>query len=205
VAPEVSADVPVMIGTNRHEMSLFARSDSEIYDRTLTEEALRDRMESLVGNATSRVCDAYKRLYPTTDPAVRWILMTTDRTYRADSIALAQRKAALGRAATYMYLFEWTSLADPKLLSHHALEIAFAFDNTSKDPVWSGGGPSAAALADRMADAWIAFARTGKPATPKLPAWPAYTTAARKTMVFNDECRVVDDPDAEVRRLWATV
>ena len=30
------------------------------------------------------------------------------------------------------------------------------------------------ALADKISDAWIAFARTGDPNTPKLPRWPAF-------------------------------
>jgi para-nitrobenzyl esterase len=205
VATELSADVPVMIGTNRHEMALFTRGEKEIYDRTLTEDVLRARLASLVGNASDRVMDVYSRLYPNVEPAVRWILMTSDRTYRHDSITLAQRKAALGRAPVYMYLFEWCSLADPKLLAHHGLEIAFAFDNTTKVPGWSGGGAAAAALADRMSEAWLQFARSGNPATPKLPAWPAYSAATRATMRFDDECTVTNDPDREVRQLWATV
>ena len=62
-----------------------------------------------------------------------------------------------------------------------------------------------------MSDAWIAFARSGNPAHRGLPAWPAYD-GRRATMVLDrpgagrgGECRVVDDPNAAVRRLWATV
>ena len=124
---------------------------------------------------------------------------------RSCRLTAAQRKAALGRAPVYMYLFEWRSLADPKLLAHHGLEIAFAFDNTSRVPAWSGGGASAAALAAKMSEAWLEFARSGNPATPELPAWPAYTAATRATMRFDDECTVTNDPDREVRQLWATV
>ena len=39
------------------------------------------------------------------------------------------------------------------------------------------------------------MARTGDPNTPKLPQWPAYSASARDTMLFNNECRVVSDPD----------
>jgi para-nitrobenzyl esterase len=55
-----------------------------------------------------------------------------------------------------------------------------------------------------MSEAWIAFARTGNPNTPKLPQWPVYTAQARSTMVFNDECRVQNDPGGAERHLWAT-
>jgi para-nitrobenzyl esterase len=55
-----------------------------------------------------------------------------------------------------------------------------------------------------MSEAWIAFARGGYLNTPKLPQWPAYNTHARPTMIFNDECSVVDDPGGAERHLWAT-
>ena len=69
----------------------------------------------------------------------------------------------------------------------------------------SGGGPAAAALAAKMSEAWIGFARTGDPNTPNLPVWPAYEAATRATMVFDDEPAVVNDPGGEERHLWATI
>ena len=132
--------------------------------------------------------------------------MLTDRTYRFDSITLAQRKAAAGQAPCYMYYFAWESPVDEgRALAHHALEISFAFDNTSKAPEMSGGGKEAAALAAKMSEAWIRFARGGDPNSPWLPEWPAYSAPRRATMVLDNDCAVVEDPDAEVRRLWATV
>jgi len=51
------------------------------------------------------------------------------------------------------------------------------------------------ALARQMSDAWLAFARTGN------PNWPPYTPGRRATMLFDVESRVVDDPNAEVRKI----
>jgi para-nitrobenzyl esterase len=90
-------------------------------------------------------------------------------------------------------------------MAHHALEITFAFDNTSKARGPSGGGPKPAALADKMSEAWIAFARSGNPNTPKLPRWPVYNAKTRSTMIFNDVCKVEDDPGGAERHLWATI
>lgn len=203
VASPLSAEVPLLIGTNRHELALFTRGEAKIYEQTLSAAELAERVRMMVSDAAERVLDTYAQLYPHASPAERWVLIMTDRTYRFDSITLASRKAERG-PATYMYYFTWQSRTDPKMLSHHALEIAFAFDNVDKSP-WAGTSPEARALAARMSSAWIAFARSGDPATPALPEWPTYDSARRATMVFDDACRIENDPDAPVRRLWATV
>jgi para-nitrobenzyl esterase len=39
-----------------------------------------------------------------------------------------------------------------------------------------------------------AFARSGSPNNAKIPDWPSYSHAKRETMLFNNECRVVNDP-----------
>ena len=56
-----------------------------------------------------------------------------------------------------------------------------------------------------MSKTWAAFARTGDPANAAIPAWPAYTDGRRATMILDDTCRVVDDPDGEVRPLWVEI
>jgi para-nitrobenzyl esterase len=206
VAPAVSADVPILIGSNRHEMALFLRSDPKISARSLTEDELGARVQVMVADAAERVMTVYREAHPQASPADRYILMTTDRTYWFDSITLAQRKHAFGSAPVYMYQFAWEApVQGGRLLAHHALELTFVFDNTTKVAGPSGGGPAAAELAEKMSEAWIAFARRGNPGTSKLPRWPAYTANARDTMIFNNDCRVDPDPSANVRRLWATV
>jgi para-nitrobenzyl esterase len=55
------------------------------------------------------------------------------------------------------------------------------------------------ALADKLSDAWIAFARTGNPNTPKLPHWPAFSSTDRATMVIDNNSEVVNDPLKEQR------
>ena len=55
------------------------------------------------------------------------------------------------------------------------------------------------ALADKVSDTWIAFARTGDPNTSKLPHWPAFNATERPTMVINNQSKVVSDPIREQR------
>ena len=54
-----------------------------------------------------------------------------------------------------------------------------------------------------MHPAWVAFAKTGDPQTPNLPAWPRYDTARRPTMIFNLESKLVSDPQSDLRRLMS--
>ena len=58
------------------------------------------------------------------------------------------------------------------------------------------------ALADRVSDAWIAFARTGDPNTPKLPRWPAFNPERPPTMVIDNQSRVENDPLRDQRKLF---
>jgi len=53
-----------------------------------------------------------------------------------------------------------------------------------------------------VSEAWLAFARTGDPNHSGLPAWPTYDTDRRATMLFDVDCRIADDPDAEERLAW---
>jgi para-nitrobenzyl esterase len=79
------------------------------------------------------------------------------------------------------------------------MEIPFAFDNVQISANLTGGGAEAVALADKVSDAWIAFARTGDPNTPKLPHWPVFAPTDRATMVIDNASKVVNDPLRERR------
>lgn len=49
-----------------------------------------------------------------------------------------------------------------------------------------------------MHKAWANFARTGNPNTEDLPEWPAFTAENGATMVFDNECKVVNNHDKEL-------
>jgi para-nitrobenzyl esterase len=101
-----------------------------------------------------------------------------------------------------MYLMTWeTPVARGGLRSPHALEIPLVFDNVEKARNFVGRGEAPQRMADQMAPAWLAFARSGDPNTPALPHWPAYDAASRATMVFDLESRIETDPLSEVRRI----
>jgi len=65
--------------------------------------------------------------------------------------------------------------------------------------------PRAQTLADRVSKTWATFARNGDPGSDAIPTWPTYTAERRATMLLDDTCKVVNDPDGEVRPLWSKV
>jgi para-nitrobenzyl esterase len=100
----------------------------------------------------------------------------------------------------YLYYFRWeTPVNGGKLKTPHGMEVPMVFDNVKISARTTGGGPDAMALADKVSDAWIAFAKTGNPNTPKLPNWPAFNSTDWPTMVFNNESKVEKDPIREQR------
>jgi para-nitrobenzyl esterase len=99
-----------------------------------------------------------------------------------------------------MYRFQWYSpVSGGRLRAMHCMDIPFVFDNVDSCQSIVGDGADRHALADAMSSAWVAFARTGNPNTKPLPKWEPFTADTRATMMFNDECRAVNDPYREER------
>ena len=82
----------------------------------------------------------------------------------------------------------------------HTSDLQFCFDNTVRCEQGTGNTPQAQALGKKMATAWANFARTGNPSQPDIP-WEATDPISNKTMVWNNEPRMVDDPDGPLRTL----
>jgi len=195
-ASPISADVPLMLGSTRTEMTLL--SDPASF--SLDEAGLRGRVKSLAGVEGDALIDVYRKLNPGATPSDLFFLIASDYRYGAPVMKIAERRAALGKAAVHLYYFTWeTPVEGGRLKSPHTIEVPFAFDNIQIDRGLIGGGADAMALADKVSDAWIAFARTGDPNTSKLPHWPAFNPTDRPTMVMNNQSKVVNDPIREQR------
>jgi para-nitrobenzyl esterase len=59
--------------------------------------------------------------------------------------------------------------------------------------------PAARTLAARMSQAWINFGTNGDPNHAGLPPWSPYSADERATMLFDDPCRVSNDPFPDER------
>jgi len=202
-APAVSDDVPIMIGGTKDESAIFLAPDDAVWNRTVTEDDLGKRIASVAGDAADRLLAYYKRRDPAAAPSDRLITALTASNFGVRSVLLAERKAARSRAAVWMYSFDWETPAfGGRLKAPHSVDVPFVFDTLHVIGELHRK-PHAQALADRVSKTWATFARNGDPGNEAIPKWPAYTADRRATMLLNDECRVVGDPDGEVRPLWS--
>ncbi len=199
-APATAAAVPVMIGTNKDETTLFEFTDPKFGE--LTEADLAKRAKAAAGDKAEALVAALREIYPDYSPTYLASAARTATMFWIDSVNLAQRKSAQGGAPAYMYQLAWeTPAARGRLKCPHALEIPLVFDNVEAARSFVGRGDEPQKMAELMAPAWLAFARTGDPNTPALPAWPAYDAKDRATMIFDLECKVVSDPMAAARKV----
>jgi para-nitrobenzyl esterase len=200
-APEISADVPLLTGTNLHEfVNGLDRPDAD----AMGGEELNRLVGEAFGERSQAIIDAYRRDYPKATPFDLYATIAASSRLRRPAFEQAIRKAALGAAPAYSYLYSWrTPVLDGRPGSFHACEIAFTFDNAEICDHYSGGASEAFVLAKQISTAWTNFARTGNPNHDGLPHWPTYTAEHRATMYFDAPCEVRNDPEGEGLRLMA--
>jgi para-nitrobenzyl esterase len=202
VAPAITARVPIMIGCTKDEQTLYnvgqpwwgKLTDAELSEKAKTIPGVGDKAEALIA--------AFRKLRPGDSPSYLYTDVASSTFAFANSVRLAERKAALKAAPAYFYVFQWGAPADNGILrAPHTMEIPFAFDNVEKGPLLLGSDPQMQTLAKVVSETWVAFARTGNPNHSSLPHWPAYDAEKRATMTFNTPCKVVNDLDGEVRKI----
>ena len=201
-APSISDDIPLMVGDTKDESAIFLAPDDKVWGRAVTEEELKARVAAVAGDQVDAILAYYRKRDPGAGPADRLITALTGSNFGVRTIMQAEAKALRKKAPVWTYRLDWETPAyGGKLKAPHSLDVPFVFDTLHVIGA-QHQKPGAQALADRISKTWATFARTGSPANDLIPAWPAYDTTTRATMVFNDECRVVNDPNAEVRPLW---
>jgi para-nitrobenzyl esterase len=198
VATPVSADVPVIVGYTRTERTVY-EIDSPNYGK-LDEPGLLENARRLLGDDAERIVASYRKRFPKATAYELSTNISTDVS-ALSSIRLAERRAALGKAPTYLYVWAWETPV-MGLRAPHTMEIPFVFNHI--DLSESMVGPISAdvrKLESDSAGAWAALARTGNPNHKGLPNWPAYAPDKRAVMVFDTPCRVENDPTGEVREI----
>jgi para-nitrobenzyl esterase len=193
-----AADVPLIVGTNADEWKLF-----DLMDPTVIDDAELSRRFDVVTPDGEKTLAAYRAAHPDVAPKGLFSALMTDLTFRSPATRMLEAQQA-ATDQVWSYLFTWATPAMGGALgSCHAIEIPFVFDVIANPKLAPLLGPDVpVALGDQMQDAWIAFARTGRPSAEGLPDWPTYEPERRATLELNTETAILDDPGADLREFW---
>ena len=192
-APAISADIPMIIGTTRHEFSMTTYVPAL---RNAGREEVIGILKGRYGEGTERFLELFAKAYPGSKPAD---MLDADFVFRPSAIEQALRKSLQGAAPVYMYMFNWESpVLDGILRSTHCMEIPFVFNNADRHASMTGGGAQAMELASKMSHCWAEFARCGKPSAEGLPEWEPFEAEKRAVMFFVNTCKMSYSHDKEL-------
>jgi para-nitrobenzyl esterase len=191
----VHAAVPLLQGNANTEASFYFADD--VRQMRLTPKQVKTRLSQQFGIDDAQaesIMAAYRQDEPNRTPSEVLVALITDTLFRIPMLRAADAKATAKQAPVYLYNFVWRAPVDGGMWgSPHAIDIPFAFGNTDKATSLVGTGPEPAEVSRNLMSAFVAFARTGNPNTPRTPDWKPYDAATRPTMTIDMKCRVVDN------------
>ena len=199
--------VPLLIGTNRDETSLFTMMKSPLMP--VSKEAIEEMSIDLRADrpdldipSDAEIQSAYASLrLKKQGPAI-----SRDLGFRMPTLWVVQGHAAV--APTYLYRFDW---ATPMLRllgigATHGTELPYLWGNLQggkKDITFRLGGlRTGHALSTRLQRRWIGFALDTSPQAEGAVTWEPYTAADRATLVIDRVDRVEPDLDHDLRAAW---
>ena len=198
-APEISKNVPMLVGSVSEEGNRMSSHP--------TEEQWHANLAKAYGDEkATAIIATLKKAYPQKKIQTLSYMCggaggLNGLSMRNNVVKMARLKHDLNAAPAYAYYFTWqTPMLDGLPGAWHTAELQFCFDNTKRCEQGTGNTPEAQALAKKMASSWATFAATGKPNMPGLP-WQPTDPETNRTMVWDNQCRMVDDPDGEARKL----
>ncbi|MDX2217476.1 MAG: carboxylesterase family protein [Burkholderiales bacterium] len=178
--------VPLLLGNTISETrAFFPPAHAKLQGLTWDNLAERLGPELRVDISPELVVARYREWFREYSPEQVFIAATTaGRSWRGQLIEAEERAKAGAPAWVYQLNFE---------NAMHTADIGLAFGTVPS--------PTAAqkAMSERLMDVFLRFTKNGD------PGWPAYVLPERKTMVFDVESRVVDNPRGRERELFATV
>src|SRR5262245_10761453 len=174
-------DVPVIIGSNANEGSIFTQE-------SVTGASFKQQMERQYGADAEAVLKLYPFATDQEDRAAQAASMR-DRTFGWEMRTWARLATQSGKSKVFMYyLSHVPPLPNAAWLgAQHGAEIPYAFN-------WPNGKHSAMVpwtdndkrLAEQISSYWVNFATTGDPNGKDLPKWNTYSAKDDQLMGFAD-------------------
>jgi para-nitrobenzyl esterase len=195
-APPASRAVPMMISTTLDDNGAGRANEAP------SEVEMFNDLKQSVGDRAQAIYDAYKAYYPEAPTRLLNARILTDRG-RWNSYRQADRKAAQGGAPAWYYLIEFTAQGrGGRFGAAHGVDVPLMFHNPRDSQIggWTDEGQM---MADRVASAYVAFARNGDPNNSAIPAWPKWNSDTRPMMVFDINTRAETNYRKKLMDLWA--
>lgn len=180
IADGTAARVPVLIGTNHDEFTLFVAMRYLRNGDRFTREDYPGLLADTFGPDAARVAEQYPPERYGTDPRANVALAYAAAVTDGEFACLADRMAAdlAGRAPVYAYEFNDRKAPAPEPLralpfpvgASHSLELRYLFDVGDAPDLT----PPQRTLADQMIDYWSSFVTSGEPVAAGAPSWPQF-------------------------------
>jgi para-nitrobenzyl esterase len=198
-APAESADVPIIVSSTLEDAAA-GLTNFDLDDAGLVK-VLNERF----AGKGQQLLEVYRNYYPDKPAFLLQAQALTDAGNRRSASLQCELKHKQGVASAYLYIWAWASNCyDGKFGACHGLDVSASFYNV-RDQAMSSGGREGRMMAERLASAWVAFAKTGDPNNPKIPHWEPYNAETRPTMMFDSITTLVHDPRSDIRKLWAAM
>jgi para-nitrobenzyl esterase len=206
IGPGSSSTIPVMIGTNGDKMQITRRLLRGVPPLTLSK--LIEGVEAIIGSQSKGIVDGYAIMYPGSSPDDLWDAIVSDLVFGLPPAEFVDHRISVN-APTWTYRFNWKAhAAGGTYGAAHTVEIPFVFgtfEATGVADFLDRPRSESEHLSAQMQEAWVNFARGGRPDTNGLPESPPCTASTRPTMIFDSQCGLAEIPIGPTHNLWDTV
>ncbi len=202
--------VPLIIGTNRDEASMFKFLKSPLVP--VSDERILGMLADIAVERPELEVPDFERVRTAYEGLRRQAVglgIGRDIGFRLPALWIAEGHGAV--APVWLYRFDQATpiLRLSGLGAIHASELPYVWrrldDPTTELAFRLGGRRVAGRVSQRMSARWLAFAHGGAPdaaGVPDAPEWPRYEPEQRQSLVIAERDRVVGDLDAELRQGW---
>jgi para-nitrobenzyl esterase len=121
-----TADVPIIVGTNRDEGQVTLLVGPDEFKASNREEML-GKAKVLAGEKGVAVAEMYLKKHPNASFEDALVAASTENRQRAAAHTLADRKVAQGKAPIFMYRMDWQSpvvFRERKVRAAHGVELS---------------------------------------------------------------------------------
>ena len=196
------AKVPVIVGSNLDEVSIFASplvGGTSYRPKSVAE--YRDWLKRAFGNDADGVFQAYPAAQDNQVPAA-FLAMDTDFEFGFGANLLAREVASSGQNA-YQYIFTMTGRGPfAPLGAFHSLESMYLSKHYWTDWV---PDPRDEPLSNAMIEYWTRFAAQGNPSSAGLAVWPPYREASPEAQELGIHIGPVPVPRTNAMRAFMKI